>query len=69
MLFRSDLSFSQSLLDRILGVGNIRIISHDQTTPVLLLRGLPKARPLFQTLEQRVIAVKRQRGVIKMDVG
>jgi membrane protein YdbS with pleckstrin-like domain len=64
-----DIHFHQSLLDRMLGVGTITVISHDDTTPRLLLKSLPKARPLFDTLKQRVIAVKRQRGVIKMDVG
>jgi membrane protein YdbS with pleckstrin-like domain len=64
-----DINFHQSLLDRMLGVGTITVISHDDTTPRLHLRSLPKARPLFDQLKQRVIAVKRQRGVIKMDVG
>jgi hypothetical protein len=44
-------------------------MSNDKTTPQLVLHGLPKARPLFDALKQRIIAVKRQRGVIKMDVG
>ena len=64
-----DISFHQSLLDRLLGVGTITIISHDDTNPRLELKSLPKPRPLFDMLKQRVIAVKRQRGVIKMDVG
>jgi len=64
-----DISFNQSLLNRMLGVGNIEVISHDDTTPKLMLRGLPTPRPLFEQLKQRVISVKRQRGVIKMDVG
>jgi hypothetical protein len=64
-----DLHFHQSLLDRILGVGNIIIESHDQTLPKLELKALPNPRPLYETLKQRVIAVKRSRGVIKMDPG
>src|SRR3954462_1388116 len=64
-----DISFNQSLLDRLMGVGDIRVISHDDTTPQLELKGLPNPRPLFESLKQRIIAVKRQRGVIKMDVG
>ena len=64
-----DIKFHQSLFDRILNTGTITIISHDETTPKLVLRGVPNPRPLFETLKQRVIAVKRQRGVIKMDVG
>jgi hypothetical protein len=63
-----DISYHQSLLDRILGVGTITIMSHDDTTPKLLLKSLPSPRPLFDSLKQRIIAVKRQRGVVKMDI-
>ena len=64
-----DIRFEQSFLDRILGVGNLMVVSHDDTTPKLMMHGLPDPRRLFETLKQRVIAVKRQRGVVKMDVG
>jgi membrane protein YdbS with pleckstrin-like domain len=64
-----DIRFQQSFFDRIMGVGDITIISHDDTTPRLDVRGVPNPRPLFETLKQRVIAVKRQRGVVKMDIG
>jgi membrane protein YdbS with pleckstrin-like domain len=64
-----DLSFHQSLIDRILGVGNVTIISHDETMPTLVLASVPNPRHLYEQLKQRVIAVKRQRGVIKMDPG
>src|SRR4051794_8107175 len=36
-----DISFHQSLLDRILNVGDITVMSHDDTTPKLVLQGLP----------------------------
>ena len=64
-----DIEFQQSFFDRVMGVGNITVFSDDKTTPKLELRGLPSPRPLFESLKQRVIAVKRQRGVIKMDMG
>ena len=64
-----DLKFHQSFIARLLGVGTIVVLSDDQTTPQLALRGLPNPRSLFDPLRQRVIAVKRQRGVIKMDTG
>lgn len=64
-----DIQFYQSLGDRLLRVGTITVISHDDTTPRLELRSLPNPRPLFETLKNRVIAVKRQRGVIKLDGG
>lgn len=64
-----DLSFHQSLMDRILCVGGITVVSHDAATPRLLLRALPNPRPVFETLKQRIITVKSQRGVIKIDAG
>jgi membrane protein YdbS with pleckstrin-like domain len=64
-----DIQFRQSLLERILGVGTITVLSNDDTTPRLEMPGLPRPRPLFDSLKQRIIAVKRQRGVIKMDLG
>ena len=64
-----DIAFHQSLSDRILRIGTITVVSHDETTPRLLLRALPNPRPVFDTLKQRIITVKRQRGVIKLDAG
>jgi hypothetical protein len=64
-----DLHFHQSLMDRIFNVGNITVLSKDETMPQLMLRGVPNPRPIYEMLKQRVIAVKRQRGVIKMDPG
>ena len=64
-----DIKFHQSLMDRILGIGTITVISHDESTPVLPMEGLPDPRPLYEMLKQRIIAVKRQRGVVKMDTG
>lgn len=64
-----DIAFNQSPLERIMGLGTINLVSRDPTTPRLTLAGLKGARAIFDTLKQRIIAVKRQRGVIKMDVG
>jgi membrane protein YdbS with pleckstrin-like domain len=64
-----DVSLRQSLMDRIFGTGDITVVSDDKSTPRLQLHGVPNPKPLFDSLKQRVIAVKRQRGVIKMDTG
>ena len=64
-----DVRFHQSLGNRILGIGTITVVSHDDTTPHLVMHGVPQPRQLFEQLKQRIIAVKRQRGVIKMDAG
>jgi len=64
-----DIKFHQSILDRLLGVGDITVVSRDETMPLLQMRAVPHPRPLYEQLKQRVIAVKRSRGVIKMDPG
>jgi uncharacterized membrane protein YdbT with pleckstrin-like domain len=64
-----DLHFHQSLLERIVDVGTITVLSKDEVMPRLTLFGIPNPRPIYEMLKQRVIAVKRQRGVIKMDPG
>ena len=62
-----DIRFHQSVIERLLGVGTITIFASDQTTPSLPLRGIPRPREIFDALKARVIAIKRSRGVIKMD--
>jgi len=64
-----DIKFHQNLWDKIVGVGTIEVFSHDEKTPNLYMRAVPHARQLFATLEQRIIAVKRSRGVMKIDSG
>ncbi|MCX6996938.1 MAG: PH domain-containing protein [Kiritimatiellaeota bacterium] len=64
-----DIKFHQSLLDRILNLGQITVLCHDETTPTLLLKSIPHPRPVFEALKDRIITVKRQRGVIKLDAG
>ena len=64
-----DIRFHQSFFDRMLGVGDVTVIAHDDTMPQLNMRSIPNPRPLYEQLKQRVIAVKRSRGVIKMDPG
>jgi len=64
-----DIQFNQSMIDRILGVGTITVFTHDDTTRTLNLQSLPNPRPIFENLKNRIIAVKRQRGVLKLDGG
>ncbi len=64
-----DLHFHQSILDRLMNVGTITVLARDESMPKLEIKGIPAPRPLYETLKQRVIAVKRQRGALKMDPG
>ena len=65
----NDIAMRQGPLDKIFGVGSINITSDDRSTPNLEIKSVSDPRPLYESLKQRVISVKRQRGVIKMDMG
>ena len=54
-LFRiRDLSLRQSLLGRLLGVGDINVTSTDQSTPHLVIRGVAAPRALYDSLREGV---------------
>lgn len=64
-----DVHLRQSPIDRMFNVGTITIISADATNPRLELNSVSDPRKLLETLKTRIIAVKRQRGVVKLDAG
>ena len=64
-----DVHLRQSPIDRIFNVGTITVISNDATNPRLELNSIADPRKLLETLKTRIIAVKRQRGVVKIDAG
>lgn len=49
-----DVRYTQSVFDRILGVAKVTVMSTDQTSPELVLYGLPNARALFERLRDAV---------------
>lgn len=54
-LFRvRDLRLRQSVLGRILGVGDVTVTSTDQSTPHLTVRGIEKPRVVYETLRELV---------------
>ena len=65
----NDISMRQGPIDKLFGVGSIHITADDKSTPELTFRSVADPRRLYEQLKDRVIRVKRQRGVIKMDMG
>lgn len=54
-LFRvRDLRLRQSVLGRVLGVGDVAVTSTDQSTPHLIVRGVEGPRALYDTLRELV---------------
>lgn len=61
-----DVMFEQSLSERMLGIGRIRVITHDRSSPDLILQGLPDARALFEKLKLAVEGARREGNVLGM---
>ena len=59
-----DLEFQQSFFDRILNVAHIKVITHDVTTPELMLWGLPESRELFERLKNAIDLARQSRNVV-----
>lgn len=54
-LFRvRDLGLHQSVLGRLLGVGDVLVASTDQSTPRLVIRGVEDPRTVYETLRELV---------------
>jgi hypothetical protein len=49
-----DLRLRQSVLGRLLGVGDISVTSTDQSSPHLTIRGADEPRALYETLREGV---------------
>jgi len=58
-----DISYQQTLLERLLGVGTIRIVSADRSDPELVLRGIRDVAKAFGVIDQARRAERRRRAV------
>ena len=56
-----DLRLRQSLLGRLLGVGDVEVTSTDQSTPHLVIRGVAAPRVLYDALREGVAASQATR--------
>lgn len=62
-----DLNFTQTLIERTMGVGTIEVVAHDQSSPRLSLKSISNAREIFEKLKTSVLNAKRQRGLLQLD--
>jgi len=63
VLDMDDITFEQSLLERLTGVGTIRIVSHDRTTPELSIRGIENVKHVAGLFDDARLAERRRRGL------
>jgi membrane protein YdbS with pleckstrin-like domain len=59
-----DIDFEQTFTERLLGIARIRVQSHDQSQPHLVLRGLPGSRALFDRLRDSIAIARQARNVV-----
>jgi membrane protein YdbS with pleckstrin-like domain len=58
-----DITFEQGPIERLVGVGTIRIVSSDRTHPDLLLRGIDDVRRVADVLDDARRAERRRRAL------
>ena len=62
-----DLSFNQSLVERLAGLGRVNVLSSDKDTPVIVIGPIARARELYTQLKRASISADRRRGVIHVE--
>jgi uncharacterized membrane protein YdbT with pleckstrin-like domain len=58
-----DIAFEQGLLERLVGVGTIRIVSSDRSDPTISLPGIDGVQQVAGVLDNARLAERRRRGV------
>jgi len=58
-----DITFEQTVLERVVGVGTIRITSSDRTHPELLLRGIEDVKEVSGKIDDIRRSERRRRGL------
>ena len=63
VLDMDDITFEQTLWERLLGVGTIRIVSHDHNDPDLTLPGIENVQQVATLFDNARLAERRRRGL------
>jgi membrane protein YdbS with pleckstrin-like domain len=58
-----DVTVTQGPIARMVGVGNVKIVSSDQSTPLFYLRGIDDAREVATMIDEIRRKERRKRGV------
>ncbi|MDX2018632.1 MAG: PH domain-containing protein [Deltaproteobacteria bacterium] len=59
-----DLTYQQTVADRLLKLARIHVVTQDPSSPDLDLWGMPASREIFERLKQAVEAARRKGGVV-----
>lgn len=62
-----DVQLTQSIVDRMVGIGTIEVFSTDRTDPAMFVEALPNAKPVYEKLRDAVIEISQRRGIVPMN--
>jgi uncharacterized membrane protein YdbT with pleckstrin-like domain len=62
-----DIEFRQSLIERMAGVSCLSITAHDAALPVLLVRGAPGDRSVYDRLMSALMLARQQQGIMNIN--
>jgi len=62
-----DVQLTQSIVDRMAGIGTIEVFSTDRTDPAMFVEALPNAKPIYEKLRDAVIEISQRRGIVPMN--
>jgi uncharacterized membrane protein YdbT with pleckstrin-like domain len=64
----NDMELKQSLIERLLGIGTIRLMTNDSTSePELVLYQIPRAREIYKYIQNQIPLAAKQRGAVYME--
>jgi hypothetical protein len=58
-----DVSFEQQVIERVVGVGTIKLLSSDRSHPVLVMRGIEKVKEVASLIDDLRRKERRRRGL------
>jgi uncharacterized membrane protein YdbT with pleckstrin-like domain len=61
-----DVELSQSILQRMAGVGTIEVFSSDKNDPLMMIESLPNPRPVYEQLRDAMIEISQRRGIVPL---
>ncbi len=63
-----DIQFQQGIWDRVVKTGTINIMSIDKTSPVIILKGLPGAKNIYEKLKEAAYQQRAERKVTGIEI-
>lgn len=62
-----DLGYHQNLIQRVLGLGQVHVLSSDKDSPTIRIGPLHRARELYTQLKRAQLDADRRRGVLRVE--